>query len=133
MTSLAQLYEELIGNKTDTQKMKEQFAWMESNPDYVVLVAKDGGSVFGSVLGVICHDLAGNCNPFMVVDNVIVKSSVRGKGIGRILMEMIEETAKKRMCNYIMLVSRSDREEAHRFYESIGYSIDVVRGFKKYL
>ncbi|MHB8124263.1 MAG: hypothetical protein ACYDEJ_01250 [Desulfitobacteriaceae bacterium] len=48
-------------------------------------------------------------------------------------MRRIEEIAIENRCNYIMFVSRSDRKDAHRFYESIGYSLDVVQGFKKFL
>ena len=111
----------------------EQFVWMKSNPDYVVLVAKEGDSVIGSVMGVICHDLVGDCNPFMVVENVIVRSDLREKGIGRSLMERMEEIATVNMCNYIMFVSRSDRKDAHGFYQSVGYGLNVVQGFKKFL
>jgi predicted N-acetyltransferase YhbS len=133
LVSLASLFEELVGEKTDITKMRDQFYRIQSNPNYVVLVAKERDSVVGSVMGVLCHDLVGNCNPFMVLENVIVRSHLRGKGIGRRLMERIEEIATDNKCNYIMFVSRIDRKEAHKFYESVGYGLDVVQGFKKYL
>jgi len=133
LISLAKLFIELVGGKTDISKMREQFVFMESNPDYIVLVAKEGNGAVGSVMGIICHDLVGNCNPFMVVENVIVSSAHRGKGIGRRLMERIEEIAVEKSCDYIMFVSGNDRKGAHGFYESIGYRLDVVQGFKKYL
>lgn len=130
--SLSNLFEELAGITTDISKMNDQFILMESDPAYVVLVAKEE-IVVGSVMGVICRDLVGDCNPFMVVENVIVSFEYRGKGIGRKLIQRIEEIAIKNRCNYIMFVSRSDRKDAHRFYESIGYGLDVVQGFKKFL
>ena len=133
LLSLSNLFVELSGMNTEISKMNDQFAWMESNPDYIVLVARVGNVLIGSVMGVICHDLVGNCNPFMVVENVIVSSEFRGKGIGRKLMERIESIAIENRCNYIMFVSRSDRKDAHRFYESVGYRLDVVQGFKKFL
>lgn len=133
LVSLANLFEELVGVKTDITKMRDQFYRIQSNPDYVVLVAKEKDSVVGSVMGIICHDLVGNCNPFMVLENVIVRSHLRGKGIGRRLMGRIEEIAIQYKCNYIMFVSRNDRKNAHKFYESVGYGLDVVQGFKKYL
>ncbi|MZP28645.1 GNAT family N-acetyltransferase [Heliobacterium undosum] len=133
LDSLADLYEELASKTTNVVKMREQFRWMDSNPDYVVLVAKEGETVIGSAMGVVCHDLVGDCDPFMVVENVIVRSAFRGKGIGRRLMEKIEEIAAANSCQYIMFVSRTDRKGAHRFYQSIGYSLDVVQGFKKFL
>ncbi len=133
LESLAQLYEELAGEQTDFCKMRENFKLMESNPNYVVLIAKESNSVVDSVMGVICLDLVGKCKPFMVIDNVVVKSAWRGRGIGAMLMEEIEEVGRKRECYYTMFVSGGHRKEAHQFYEAIGYDLDFVQGFKKFL
>lgn len=133
LESLAKLFEELSGEETDRCKMKENFKLMESNPNYVVLTAKEDNLVVGSVMGIICLDLVRQCKPFMVIENVIVKSAWRGRGIGVKLMEEIEEIGRKRDCYYTMFVSGGQRKEAHQFYEAIGYDLDFVQGFKKYL
>jgi len=77
--------------------------------------------------------IAKECKPFMVIENVIVKSAWRGRGIGVRLMEAIEETGRQRECYFTMFVSGGHRKEAHQFYEAIGYDLDFVQGFKKYL
>jgi predicted N-acetyltransferase YhbS len=133
LESLAQLYEELSGEETDINKMKENFKLMDSNPDYIIMVAKDSNLVVGSVMGIICLDLVRKCKPFMVIENVIVKNTWRGKGIGKMLMEEIENIGRTRNCFYTMFVSGGKRKEAHQFYEAIGYDLDFVQGFKKYL
>lgn len=133
LESLAQLYEELIGEETDLCKMKENFKLMESNPNYMILTAKEDNLVVGSVMGIICLDLVRKCKPFMVIENVIVKSTCRGRGIGKMLMEEIEKIGRMRKCYYTMLVSGGHRKEAHQFYRTIGYDKDLVQGFKKYL
>ncbi|WP_407310138.1 GNAT family N-acetyltransferase [Desulfosporosinus sp. SB140] len=133
LESLAQLYKELSGEETDFLKMKENFIVMDSNSDYVVLIAKEGNSVVGSVMGIICLDLVGKCNPFMVIENVIVKSTWRGRGIGKMLIEEIEKIGRLRGCYYTMFVSGMHRKKAHRFYEAMGYDLNLVQGFKKYL
>lgn len=133
LESLAQLFEELSGEETDRCKMKENFRLMESNPNYVVLTAKEDNLVIGSVMGIICLDLVRQCRPFMVIENVIVKSAWRGRGIGVKLMEEIEAIGRQRSCYYTMFVSGGHRKGAHQFYESIGYDLDLVQGFKKYL
>jgi predicted N-acetyltransferase YhbS len=133
LESLAQLYEELSGEETDLCKMKENFKLMESNPNYVVLTAKEDNLVVGTVMGIICLDLVRKCKPFMVIENVIVKSAWRGRGIGVRLMEEIEEIGRERECYFTMFVSGGHRKEAHQFYETIGYNLDFVQGFKKYL
>lgn len=45
----------------------------------------------------------------------------QGRGIGRQLMEQVEELAKSRHYTFIRLNSASHRKEAHIFYEHIGY------------
>ena len=47
--------------------------------------------------------------------------SARGRGIGRQLMERVEELAKSKHYAFIRLNSASHRKEAHVFYERIGY------------
>ncbi|WP_425800955.1 GNAT family N-acetyltransferase [Desulfitobacterium sp. Sab5] len=133
LEELAQLYEELMGKETDLCKMKENFERMEANPNYIVLTAKEDNMIVGSVMGIICLDLVYKCKPFMVIENVIVKSTSRGKGIGARLMKEIEEIGRKKECYYTMLVSGGHRKEAHQFYHAIGYDLDLVKGFKKYL
>lgn len=133
LESLAQLYEELIDERTDLSKMKENFKLMETNPNYVVLTAKEDKLVVGSVMGIICLDLVGKCKPFMVIENVVVKSAWHGKGIGTRLMKEIEEIGRKRKCYYTMFVSGGHRKNAHQFYKAVGYDLDLVQGFKKYL
>lgn len=133
LESLSLLYEELIGEQTNIRKMTENFKSMKSNSNYIVLTAKEEDLLVGSVMGIICLDLAGKCNPFMVIENVVVKGSHRGRGIGSMLMEEIEEIGQKRNCYYTMFVSGGHRKEAHQFYKTCGYDLDFVQGFKKYL
>ncbi len=133
LEELAVLCEELAGSKTNYEKMVENFRWMQTNPDYILLGAKYNGELVGTIMGIICRDMVGECRPFMVIENVIVKSSMRGKKIGQTLMYKLEDIAREQNCYYTMFVSLMHREEAHKFYESIGYPLDVVQGFKKYL
>ena len=133
LPDVARLYEELAGKPTDLGKMKHNFVWMQSNPDYVVLGAKLNDFMVGTLLAIICHDILGECRPFMVVENVVVSSRERRQGVGKSLMKKIEQIAIERDCLYIMFVSSSARTDAHQFYESIGYQSDFVQGFKKYI
>jgi GNAT superfamily N-acetyltransferase len=133
-TALSNLFEELVGEKTNLSKMKENLSFIISNKDYYILCAKDeNNKLLGSVMGIVCADICGDCQPFMVLENMIVSENARGKGIGRKLVEQLEEYAKQRNCTYIMLVSLIKRKGAHKFYESLGFGLDVVQGFKKYL
>ncbi|NOW53756.1 GNAT superfamily N-acetyltransferase [Clostridium saccharobutylicum] len=67
---------------------------------------------------------------FLVIEDVVVKEGLRGKGIGRKLMESLDEFAKTKECAYAILVSSDYRKNAHKFYENSGFT-DSVRGFRK--
>lgn len=134
LLELSNLYKELSGNKTNMEKMKENYDWINTNQDYILIGAKDDNkNLVGSLLGILCHDVVGECRPFMVLENVIVKSNCRGLGIGKKLMNFIEDYCRSINCYYIIFVSSKNRKEAHKFYEALGYDINAVQGFKKYL
>ena len=93
----------------------------------------ESNELVGSLVGIFCHDIVGECEPFMLIENVIVKTNQRGLGIGKQLMTFIEEYTRKNSCYYIIFVSSAHRKEAHKFYDSIGYTLDFHKGFKKTL
>ena len=131
---LASLYEELTGIKTNMALMECRFKKIITNRDYILIGAKDKEErLVGSVMGIVCTDIVGECKPFMVLENVIVSEKCRRQGVGAKLIEYIEDCARKENCDYIMLVSLAKRKDAHTFYDSIGYKLGVVQGFKKYL
>ncbi|MBP2629287.1 MAG: GCN5-related N-acetyltransferase [Firmicutes bacterium] len=131
---LALLYEELTGIKTNMVLMEKMYKKIADNTDYILIGAKDEEQrLVGSVMGIVCTDIVGECQPFMVLENVIVSEKSRRRGTGRQLVKYIENCARERNCYYIMLVSLLKRKDAHAFYESIGYKLGVVQGFKKYL
>jgi GNAT superfamily N-acetyltransferase len=99
----------------------------------MLLVAEDKNRLIGSVMGILCEELYGEFKPFMVVEDVIVDKHHRRLGIASSLMRELEKYALKNNCNYIIFVTESDRKDAHKFYESIGYKADAYKGFKKRL
>ena len=133
LPDLSQLHEELSDMKSNFSKIEANFALMIRNDYYHLIGAKIDKRLVGSLMGILCLDLVGECRPFMIIENVIVSSDYRNKGIGKALLNEIEMIAKKLNCYYIFFVSGDNRKEAHRFYESVGYNNDKVKGFKKYL
>ncbi len=133
LPKLSTLFAEFIGTKSNLDKMSSSLDSIMANPNYSVLSAKIDGDLVGSAMGIICFDLVGECQPFMVIENVVVAEHARSQGIGKALMSALETEALKANCRYIMLVSSSSRVDAHEFYKSLGYETDGFRGFKKYL
>ena len=106
---------------------------LEKDPNYILVVAEKQNYLVGSAMGIICEELYGVCNPFMVVEDVIVDRYQRRLGIASALMKELESFAVNHDCNYIIFVTESERKDAHRFYQSLGYKSDAYKGFKKRL
>lgn len=133
LNELSLLFKELSGRDSNLIEMEKQFNIIIDNNNYVHLCAIYNNKVIGTVMGIICHDLVGECKPFMVLENVIVSLDFRNNGVGKLLLHEIENIAHNINCHYIIFVSDMDRINAHKFYESIGYDLNVVQGFKKFL
>jgi ribosomal protein S18 acetylase RimI-like enzyme len=133
LASLADLYTQFWSEKSSLQKMRATFRKLENNPHYIFLAAKQDHQLVGSAMGIICEELYGECNPFMVIEDVIVDKHKKRKGIGSQLMRELERIAAEQGCSYIIFVTECEREEAHRFYESLGYKSGTHKGFKKRL
>lgn len=133
LQGLKELYEDAFGSVTEYGKMVEIFNKVKDDPNHTILCAKTNGQVVGSVLGVICNELIGQCTPFMVLEDVAVLNSHRRMGIAKRLIQEIEKFARLKECNMILFVSSGHREGAHKLYESLGYGIDKVNGYRKRL
>lgn len=133
LPDLAQLYRQFRGEESSLKEMRKTFRRLRKNPDYTLLGVREGGALVGSVMGILCRELYGRCQPFMVVEDVIVDQAYRRRGIGSLLMRAIEQEAFRNSCGYIMLVTDANRREALGFYEHLGYHPQRYRACKKYL
>jgi len=132
LPELAELFKELTGNEQFIQRMEKNYFLIENNNDYIILGAKIDNRLAGSLMGIVCLDFADECRPFMLIENVVVLKQFQGQGIGKELMRCIENICIERNCSYNLFVSGSHRKDAHEFYKSIGYELNVVQGFKKF-
>ena len=95
---------------------------------FEVFVAENGGMV----IGFIVFTMKGNDN----IDNVIVAKEEQGKGVGRSLVEYVEDLAKSRG----FFVIRTDTTEsvngvpwkAYDFWRRMGYEDTGERGPSEY-
>ena len=133
MAPLAALYSQFWREESNTAKMREKFTRLRDNEAYILLCAVDGGRLIGSVMGIVCEELYGECEPFLVVENMIVDKSGRKGGVGRALFRALENKAKERGCTQIILVTETERRDACGFYESMGFHPSANKGYKKKL
>jgi GNAT superfamily N-acetyltransferase len=131
--ALAQLYKQFWQEDSCIEAMDDEFARLGANEAYVLLCAVENGKLIGSVMGVVCGELYGNCQPFMLLENMVVDSGCRNRGAGKALIIELEEIARGKNCSQILLVTENDRADACAFYTSAGFDPDTHRGFKKKL
>jgi N-acetylglutamate synthase-like GNAT family acetyltransferase len=65
------------------------------------------------------------------ISSLIVEPTFRRKGIGQKLIKEIETFAKQANCARIEVTSRSQRKDAHAFYEACGYDLVKSKRFMK--
>ena len=66
------------------------------------------------------------CGRYLECDNVIIRSTHRSKGIGKILFDHLHQKAQELDCNMMALDSYTDNFQAHKFFYNQGF---VPRGF----
>lgn len=130
---LAEVYVGFWGEESDEQKMRNLFGLIKEDSAYILLgFFDDNGQLLGSVMGIVCHDLYGSCEPFMLLENMVVRQSARRAGVGKSLVEELERRALEAGCCQILLVTDKARVGARKFYESMGYPTENA-GYKKKL
>lgn len=64
------------------------------------------------------------------ITSLVVCSNARGNGIGRTLMQQAQEFCGGAGCERIELTSGDQRDQAHRFYEQLGFQLHSRRFVK---
>jgi len=129
---LAILYQQFWGEESDIKKMIRMFDDISNNDSYILLSATENNKLAGSVMGIVCQELYGDCKPFLVLENMIVDKNIRKRGVGKLLLKKLEEIAALRDCSQIILVTEMERLDACAFYESCGFQKNN-KGYKKKL
>ena len=131
MPRLAQLYKLFWNEESDPDAMVQRLESLKDNPDYIFLgYAAENAPLAGTVTGIVCYELYGTCQPFLVLENLIVDPALRQKGVGRSLVRALEARAARRGCTQIILVTEKSRADARGFYETMGFSTNNT-GYKK--
>ncbi len=107
---------------------------LQNRLDFVASSAVDwfyAGECDGQVCGLLALRLRERLEVvgrYMEVYLIVIDRAVRRQGIGRALMAFAEQQASARRCGGMFLVSGFSRQdEAHRFYEQLGY---VATGYR---
>ena len=116
------LCHQALGYDSTLEKVASQInKFNQPNSGHFCFVFEDDQT--GNILGYVEAEAYESIysDPGLNVLGLAVFPSAQGRGIGRQLMERVEEFAKSSHYAFIRLNSASHRKEAHVFYERIGY------------
>lgn len=136
LPELLRLYGQLAEERAEARPADEDtaariFAEVQADRRRELLVAVRNGRVLGTADVVIVPNLTHSGKPWAIVENVAVDEAHRRHGVGRRLMVEIERRVKQAGCYKIQLLSRKHRQEAHAFYETLGFEA-IAEGFRRY-
>ena len=104
------------------------FARMTADHGQTQAVAELGGQIVGTMQLSIIPSLTRRGTTRAQIEGIHTLSSLRGKGIGEALFAWAFEQARSRGATLIQLTSESERTNAHRFYEHLGF-VSGLTGF----
>ena len=118
--SIARLMGEL-GYPSTPEQVRARMARVAGDDPYAAFVAEVDGAVAG-FLGLQTGWAYEHDRPFARIITLVVDARVRRRGVGAALVEFAEVWARERGAYVLMLTTNVRRQEAHRFYESVGFS-----------
>ena len=120
MQAVARIWREALEIPVTDGELCETYAKMDGDDRYTTYVAEADGSVVGLVTMVTALAI-GHPAGYTKVNGLGVLREYRRRGIGTMLLKQAEQEAVANGTRYIGLASGFSREDAHAFYETMGY------------
>ena len=125
---VAEICKAALGYDVDVENVKRQIEKLTNDKNQHIIIGYEDektrkiiGFVHAQIYESFYSDLGLN------ILGLAVNPDFQGRGIGRKLMNKLEQYAVENRISFIRLNSAMKREEAHKFYEHIGYSCDKVQ------
>ena len=99
----------------------DAFDAISRDPNNELVVAVLDGSIAGVLQLTFIPYLTHQGGWRALIEGVRIASETRGKGIGRELIQWAIDRAVERRCRIIQLTTDKTRQDALRFYESLGF------------
>ena len=104
---------------SEAERLLERFS---TYPDYTLYVAEQSGDIVGSFALLIMDNIGHRGAPSGIVEDVVVAPHWHGRGVGRAMMDFAQARCRDKRCYKLALSSNAKREQAHAFYESLGFA-----------
>jgi ribosomal protein S18 acetylase RimI-like enzyme len=119
-----------LGYETKRTEMETRLKLILSNPGYKTFVATMDGCICG-MIGTLTYPSYEHNDASGRILALVTASTARRRGIGRALIAMVEKDFAQRGIRRVSLDTRLTREDAHTFYESLGYERNGWRFVKQ--
>ena len=104
------------------EQAQKIFSKIKQYPDYSLHLATIGNRAVG-IFALLIMDNFGHLGaPSAVLEDVVVAADLRGQGVGSRMMRYANELCQQKGCYKMTFSSNINRLDAHRFYESLGFS-----------
>lgn len=97
------------------------FEQISGDTNHELIVAESNGEVIGTLHLMFLPSLSFQGGLRAQIESVRVDESQRGRGLGSALMKWTIERARARGAHVVQLTTHRSREDAHRFYERLGF------------
>ena len=100
----------------------EAFEKVAADPRNLLAVAEDaGGKVVGTLQMTFIPGLSNQGAELALIEAVRVDSSLRGQGLGQVMIGWSLDEARRRGCRFVELFTHGSRVDAQRVYEKLGF------------
>ncbi|MFD0423555.1 GNAT family N-acetyltransferase [Streptomyces parvus] len=113
----------------DLAPYREAFQRLADDPNQHVVVAVREERVVGTLQLTIIPGLSRRGATRSIIEGVRIHGDERGSGLGTQLIQWAVDESRRQNCQLVQLTSDITREDAHRFYERLGFTASHV-GFK---
>ena len=107
-----------LGYPTESAAVEQRLERLQIVGDRILVADVDGTAVGLAHLQVT--PALERERPAAKIGALVVDDAHRGHGIGRALVQTLEEEARLRGCGVLFLTTSEGRDDAHAFYERVG-------------
>ena len=131
LPALLSLYKELHESDPVPEGMGLEAVWEKilADPDYHILLIKDGDILAASVSVIVVKNLTRNARPYAIIENVITTATHRRRGLAAALMAEAVNIAKASGCYKASLTTGNKDEGTFGFYEGCGFNREDKTAF----
>ena len=127
VAAICEINKKALGYTFSLEETASQLAKLSQDSHHYLLGFEDSTShdLLGYVHAEVYESLYSK--PGFNILALAVLPQTKGQGIGKTLLQGLEQEAKKRGYNFIRLNSADHRLGAHAFYEKVGYTCDKMQ------